>query len=386
MSWMAPDQLLALIDRPGPAVSIFMPTHSAGPAIKQDPIRFGNLLSEAETDLQGMGLQRTDIQQILAPALELKERSAFWQHQRDGLALFAARDFLRTYRVPLPLEGLVVAGPSFHIKPLLPILSEDARFYLLALSQQEVRLLEGTRFGLKRVEVDNLPQSLDDAVRWDDPEATLQWHSGAGRAVGERRLAMFHGHGQEHGREHKQRIQRYFAKVAQAIDKILADQRAPLLLAGVDYLLPIYRQVTSYSHIARESILGNQQDPSEKTLHSRAWEILQPVFAQRRHAAMETYRSLVEQGSSRAVSGTREAVMAAYDGRVDTLFAALGVQTWGCLNARERTVMTTEYGAPGAVELLDLAAAHTLKKGGQVYAVARKEVPSRSDLAAILRY
>jgi hypothetical protein len=42
----------------------------------------------------------------------------------------------------------VVVTDRFHIKPLLPLLSGDGRFYVLALSQSEVRLLQGTRYSV----------------------------------------------------------------------------------------------------------------------------------------------------------------------------------------------------------------------------------------------
>jgi hypothetical protein len=37
----------------------------------------------------------------------------------------------------------------FHLKPLLPLLTGDGRFYILALSQNQVRLLQGTRYSVR---------------------------------------------------------------------------------------------------------------------------------------------------------------------------------------------------------------------------------------------
>jgi hypothetical protein len=37
-------------------------------------------------------------------------------------------------------------------------------------------------------------------------------------------------------------------------------------------------------------------------------------------------------------------------------------------------------------DLIDLAAAHTLRHRGQVYAIARNEIPEESSIAAVLRY
>jgi len=43
----------------------------------------------------------------------------------------------------------VVVSDRFHLKPLLPLLTGDGRFYILALSQNQVRLLQGTRYSVR---------------------------------------------------------------------------------------------------------------------------------------------------------------------------------------------------------------------------------------------
>jgi len=47
---------------------------------------------------------------------------------------------------------------------------------------------------VKEVELENTPQSLSEAFKYDDPEKQLQFHTRAPAAGGER-AAMFHGHG-----------------------------------------------------------------------------------------------------------------------------------------------------------------------------------------------
>ena len=39
-------------------ISLYMPTHRMGRETMQDPIRFKNLLNQAENRLEGMGLRR----------------------------------------------------------------------------------------------------------------------------------------------------------------------------------------------------------------------------------------------------------------------------------------------------------------------------------------
>ncbi len=125
-------------------VSIYMPTHRTGTDAQQDPIRLKNLLREAEIQLSAQGIGRREVQNMLEPASMLIQDSNFWQHQSDGLAIFISSSRVRRYRLPLKFEELVVVIDHFHIKPLLPLFTGDGQFYILALSQNEVRLLLGT--------------------------------------------------------------------------------------------------------------------------------------------------------------------------------------------------------------------------------------------------
>jgi hypothetical protein len=69
-------------------VSLFMPTHRAGRETEQNPIRFKNLLREAEDRLLATGLRSPDVREILKPAQRLLQESGFWRNQSHGLAVF----------------------------------------------------------------------------------------------------------------------------------------------------------------------------------------------------------------------------------------------------------------------------------------------------------
>ena len=78
--------------------------------------------------------------------------------------------------------------------------------------------------------------------------------------------------------------------------------------------------------------------------------------------------------------------MAAYDGRIETLFVVVGVQQWGMFDGANRMVEVHREAVPGDEDLLDVAAQYTLLRRGTVYAVTPEEAPHRTPAAAILRY
>ncbi len=380
----------------GWCISMYLPTHRAGPEVQQNPIRLKNLVNKAETRLIDGGLRRPEAQNLLQPVRQLVVDDLFWQQQSDGLALFLSSDVFRYYRLPFDFDALVVVADYFHVKPLLPLLSGDGRFYILGLSQEEIRLLQGTRYSVSEVNLDRIPTSLAEVVRWDDPERRFQFHTatqtpaggGAPPTVKGARPAIFHGHGVASADDPKSKIERYFHRVDQGLGEILADEEAPLVLAGVEYLLPLYREANTYAHLVEEGIEGNPEELSPRDLHERAWAILQPVFQEEQREAAARYLHLSGSDSDLASRVVEEILPAAHHGRVDTLFVTLGAQVWGTFDPGTNSVQVQQEAPPDGQDLLDQAAVHTWLNGGAVYAVEPDAMPgqSKAPLVAIFRY
>jgi hypothetical protein len=359
-------------------VSMFMPTVRAGTEVQQNPIRFKNLLRRAEEHLQQLNARVPDIDRLLRPAGDLLDSPEFWRGAGDGLAVFVAPEQLFTYRLPLTFEELVIARQRFHIKPLLPLLSGDGRFYALAISQEQVRLLEGTRDSVRQVDLAEVPESLSEALQYDRPERQV-------RARGTRGGESF-GYGGGEDEEVKLDIRRYFQMVDRGLRDVLAEQQVPLVLAGVDFLLPIYREANTYGYLLDTGITGNPETLSAKELHKRAWEIVRPHFTQAQGEQKELYLALAGRSDPRASNTLREVVQAAYEGRIATLFVAVNAQEWGVYRAHSHKVHVHPERQPGDQDLFDVAAAQTFANGGTIYAVEAADVPGGKAYAAIFRY
>jgi len=378
----------------GWCVSIYMPTHRVGQSIQQDPIRLKDLLGQAEERLVAEGLRAPEAQELLQPARVLLLNNSFWQHQSDGLALFFSSQGLRYYRLPFDFEAVVVVAHRFHIKPLLPLLSGDGRFYVLALSQSEIRLLQGTRDHVSEVNLERVPEGLVDVVRWDDPEKRFQFHTATRTPGGERvrpgvgaeRPAIFHGHGVASADNPKDYVSRYFHRINEGVTEVLGHEQAPLVLAGVDYLLPIYREANTYPHLMDGWIEGNPEELSAQELHQQAWAVVRPVFLAEREQAAARYRQLAGAGSERTSDDLPQVVPAAYHRQVELLFVALGLQRWGSFDPSTGTVRLHRDAKPADEDLLDFAAVHTFLNGGTVYAVDPEQVPGGAPLAAVFRW
>lgn len=70
MSTLSQEELKSVMtEGHGPAVSVFLPTHRAGPDSQQDPIRLKNLLKQAETQLINEGIRAAEARDLLAPLI-----------------------------------------------------------------------------------------------------------------------------------------------------------------------------------------------------------------------------------------------------------------------------------------------------------------------------
>ena len=362
-----------------PSISIFLPTHRAGRETQQDPIRLKNLLRDAEKQLLDGGMRPREANSLLQSAQALLDDVNFWNHQHDGLAVFMAADDFHYYPLPFSVKELLVIAQSYYVKPVLPLFTNNGHYYILAISQNEVRLFDGTRYGVSQIALpDGIPANMEEALRLDDPQKTLQMHPGGGGG-------MFHGQGPG-DEQQKVWIEQYLNLVDASLKEIFREQNAPLVLAGVDYLLPMYRKVSGYQNVMEEGITGNPEHLRPEELQEQAWRIVETYFQQETKKTVEQYQQLA--GTDKATDNVEEIVAAAFNGRVDKLIVSVEHQIWGAFNPKDGKVTRSSNGQSKKhnLALLDFTAMNTLQNGGTVCALPQDDMPTDSPIAAVFRY
>jgi hypothetical protein len=379
---LSKEELKNLLEKQtGLCVSIFMPTYRTGVESQQNQIRFRNLLRKMEDKLLACNLRPQEVKTMVEPAQALAGNAHFWRHQKDGLALFLSGGLFRSYRLPLQFDELIFVSDRFHIKPLLPLLHGEEHFYLLALSQNSVKFLEGTRYEIKEIDLETIPKSLTAALSYDESEKQVRFR--AGMPGGGERGAIFSGHGAE-SEDNKDNILKYFRQIDRGVRSFLKDEQAPLVLAGVDYLFPIYKDTNTYPHLMEDGLPGNPEGMSAEQLHRQAWHIVAPYFQRAENDALSQYRQ--SSGTGLASRDIREIVAAACDGRVGVLFVALGRHQWGVFSPTSSEVILQENMEKGSEDLIDLASIQTFLNGGAVFVIPQEKIPGDELLAAVFRY
>lgn len=356
--------------------------------IRQDQLRIRRMIRESENVIgTRTSLHSTQIEDFLAPLRTLVDNQSFWHHLNDGLAIFRSPGEFRVLRLPFGFKEQVVVGNHFYLKPLLPLLSYDGRFYILALSHNALRLLECTYSTAKKLKLPALvPVSLAAFLAGKERENDLQAHSSASfgsTGKGGRHPVIFHGQGVGTDDE-KDDLLRYFQQIDRGLHELLKEETVPLVLAGVSSLFPLYQRINTYPHLLEQGIAGNPEKLSAETLREKAWALVEPVVLQTQQEALLHYQALA--GTEHASANTSEIVPAASYGRVAILFVARDQEQWGNADPATNTLYIHEQEESGDEDLLDLAATQTLRHGGSVYAVEQARMPDEALLAAVFRY
>lgn len=360
------------------SVSIYLPTHRKGEEVQQDPIRLKNLLAEAQEQLRDKKVADKRIEKLLEEPRKLLDQPSFWRHNDKGLALFISEEDFEYYRIPYSFKERVMVSDHFLITPLVPMISLEGSFCVLALSQKNIRLLKATRDSVEEIELQDAPESLEEFLKYDVNEAHLQHHSGQGDG-----LAVFHGQGGSKDTNTEEIIS-YLKAVENEVTSVMRKRNDPLILAGVDEAVAEYRKVNHYSRLIEQAVLENPDPKSNEEIRDEGWNIIQSYFLQDMYNDIKRFGDL--SGSDKQSDNLSNIVEAAYYGKVESLFVPVGEHSWGWFDQERDVVHHSTKPKDGEHDLINMAAIKTLTQSGNVYALNRDEMPNEAPIAAIFRY
>ncbi|HWB14318.1 MAG TPA: hypothetical protein VG826_34145 [Pirellulales bacterium] len=363
-----------------PCVSVYLPTHAGGFEGQAGRVRLKNLLVEAEERLVARGIRPVEARDFLVPANKLVENEAFWKDQTDGLAVFVSPEATRAFYLPIAVNEVAVVNTRFHVAPLMPLVAEDTEHYIVAVSENRVRLLKADRWQAREVAVPNLPANAAEALHYDHPTDTRQYHTALlGR--GTTKLGAYHGSGDFFEQE-KEELLEYFRVVDRALHPALRGEHAPLVFVGVDYLFPIFQQANTYPHLAESHVHGNPDAWTDRQLHEKAWECITPQLAGPGQKALARYENLP--GDGWRSDDMRVILNAAHQGQVETLLVDVGQPVWGKWN--ERRLRLDEQRRDDSDDMVDLAIVETLTRKGTAHPLSSSQLKQGKPCQAIFRY
>jgi hypothetical protein len=365
-------------------VSIYMPMFKSGkeqnkgmgPAILKECVR------EAAHYLSAYQLEKEKIEEYLKPIMELEDNSSLWRNPSEGLVLFLDPDNgLRYYTLPLAFKRKVYVDNHFYVSPLLPLYHNDGIYYLLVLSQDYVKLYKASKNNFRDTFIEDLaPKQLEEAVGFDYKEKMLQFRSGhAAHGAG-----SFHGHGEGKDDEKKE-LTTFFRQIDKAVIEFIKDKEAPLVLAGVDRLHPLYKKINTYPNLFNSHLSGDKEFEDKTALHRDSWELIKGYFSETMRTKLEQFKEVLD--TPKSSYELHEIVPAAFDGKIDTLFVEEDNDVYGQYDLETRDLKTALNKAVFNASLVNMVAIKTFMKGGRVYFLDKTEMPVKDRVMnALMRF
>jgi hypothetical protein len=271
----------------------------------------------------------------------------------------------------------------FNLIPLMPEVMFNNYYYVLALSRNHNRVLRCTKGSVKEIDIEGVPDSIQEILKYDESEKSLQYHSSGGTAP------IFHGQGVVDDEKREELLQ-YFRMIDQGLNKYLnlkdKKQKLPLIIMSVKALFPLYKEINTYPYLLEKNVEGNPDDVSSDSIKNSAWDIASEYFHKQLDDINKTYHDL--KGTGKTSTDLEDIVSAASFSRVDTLLVKKNIAQYGLFESEENKVLIAEdeNEQQNNYDLYNFAAINTVSNGGQVYVLDEDKMPDSEDVVAIYRF
>jgi hypothetical protein len=364
-------------------MTLYMPVDRA-----RNRIQLRNLLGELREEATQVEIPKSDVDAMLSPAENLLDDASSASEAAKGHALFLSPNAEEPVSFDLPFAPPLMARADEHpsIRPLWRGLEPDGQYYVLSLWGGGMRLHQGSRYHLRVVSPEKEPESLD-AVLQADPhvQADLNRPKQSPDAPSSEALAIYQS--QQDIRQKpvvKEGLLRFFRDIDDRIRPRLGSEPGPtpLILAGPKKLRQLYRQANNYRFLLDEGIDDQVRRQGPDPLHRRAWELVRDRFDQARRNALDQFHTAPD----RTATNPDSVLLAAFEGRVDTLFVSEAPVVWGSFDKDTHSVQAHSDRQAGDVDVLNAATVATLQSGGTAYVTDADSVPGDGPISALLRY
>jgi len=360
-------------------ISIYIPTSRAGEMVdkKLGQISLKNELKKLKSELKEYQLKDHEIDNLLYPATNLLSDYHFWRNQSDCLVIFLSQEGMHKYSYPIDQEQKSYIADHFYLLPLIPLLNQSEKFFILSISLKKVEFFEATAHTITYIHIEDLvPEKLEEVVGYDFEDRGIQFRSA------HKNSTVFHGQGS--GKDDKEvEVEKFLKAVDQGVMTLLKNEKAPLILACVDHYAPVYRKISAYSHIYHSHISGNHDESDPLILHELAWPLIKPLFDEKettkRNELMEN------KATNKITFDINEIIPAAFDGKIDSLFVDKNKDLFGIYDMINRSLIIDQSDKIGQASLFNLAAVQSILKGGQVFVTTNIPLEG-TKINALLRY
>jgi len=374
--------LKPILTAQGPCLSLYVGLSSAPPpqGAKANELEWKEIVRRIEPKLKQYGTQGRE---LLESIMDWDAILPAGKARGNSLAVFRSPDQFRVAWLDEPTSSRAVVGPHFYIRPLLPQVTRNAVFDILALSRNDVRMLRCTSRNSEEVAFPpGVKTSFDDWMNTAKPDHVSNTMEVGGPSTGSMKGVMS-TYSTTDREDRGEFVAHFFGQIDRGVNELLRGRSEPVVLAGVDHQLSLYRSISTYPNLAQEAVQGAPNGLKAGEMHARALEAMSRCYRKKVDDVLAEYNHKAGGGASNRL---KDIVTAAHDGRVLTLLVSDSLESTGVFDQATHTVKARETGGSEDEDLINDAAVQTILHAGQVYVVQNGRMPNGAPLAAIFRF
>ncbi|MFO7924329.1 MAG: hypothetical protein R6U58_11615 [Bacteroidales bacterium] len=340
-----------------PNVSILMTTHKTAPDNKQDTMVLKKLSKQAEKRLKREFNSR-NIKGLLEK-LKKTVASIDLRHNLDGLAIFLNNNFEKVVRLPFPVKDRIIIDGSFATRDLIRAMNRGINYYTLSISAGFVRLFEAYRDRFSEITESGFPYANPFPRGSNLEEST---------SLKETRLKEF------------------FKMVDKSFVQIHNQHPMPLVIAGVEKNIALYREISGLPDKIITAMEGNYDNISSYELAQIVWPKVKEIMAQQRKEALKNLDKAI--GRKRLVTGIDEVWQLATQNRGELLVVEEGFHQSAKINNYANSItLVNDHGHTGATDdLVDDIAEKVVSTGGRVIFAENGSLNNYDHIALVIKY
>jgi hypothetical protein len=353
--------------------SIIIPTHHYSRERRGDKIELKKAIHEAKAELSRHTTPDTfkDYEIIIDEWV----KNMNYNHNLEGLGMFLSPSVQRMIKFPFPVKEKIVVSDSFEVRDVIYTATFADPYFVLLLSEKDVRLLRGSLEELEEIHNDDFPDVYVDTHEYQSPSRGSSY---AGHAV----VQNFEG---DKSLIKQKRFSQFFKVIDQRLTPYLKEKIPLIVVAPIETLLVFEEETTHEAHIAA-TIQGNYAFMNAAQLSDIVFPEYVRYMKSRTTELIQEYEESV--GYNLGITGVNNIWQAVRAGKGRKLVVEKDFTQEAFMQSDENRLLFKEPAGAHkvVVDIIDDIIEMMIEKGGDVYFTDNDQLKDYGRMVLITRY
>jgi hypothetical protein len=368
------EEILAMQNEKGKiCVSIIVPTHRLSPDRRVDQLTVERAVESTKQLLQ-FRYTVSNIKPLLE-AIDDWYESIDFNRNLEGLGLYLSPGFKLAVKFPFPVTKKVIVGDNFEIRDLLYKVNYAKAYFVLHLTQKDVRLFEGSWDELEEIKDNHFPTEYAEAYSYDRPS----------RGTPGTRYAQVRNFEKDKSALEEIRFEDFYRTIDNLLNDYLVGD-TPMILLGSEEEVTWFKNISAHNNHIIQKIKGNYNHATIDEISTIVWPAMEAHLKEERKELIEAYKEKI--GEHRAINGISEVWQAVKDGKAWKLLVEKDYRKAGFVSKE----MNHLYIHPPKIahrivaDAVDDICEMVLASNGQVFFTDNGQLKDYQHIALITRY